>query len=66
MSGEMIKTLEEIIEVEKRMKERFKKLSEEADTPELRGLFQELAHEEENHERRLSERLTALRLMRGR
>jgi ferritin-like metal-binding protein YciE len=64
MTEEMIKTLEDIIEVEKRMKEKFQRLSQEADTPELRGLFQEMAQEEEGHEKELTERVIALRLMR--
>jgi len=64
MSDEMIKALEEIIEAEKTMKIRFQKLAQKADTPEMRALFKELAAEEENHERELGDRLTALRLMR--
>ncbi|RMF91040.1 MAG: DUF2383 domain-containing protein [Methanobacteriota archaeon] len=64
MSDEMIETLEEIIKVERHMKERFSRLSEKAETPEMRALFRELAQEEEGHEKTLSERLTALRLMR--
>ena len=43
----MIKTLEEIVEVEKTMKKRFNRLAEEAETPEMRALFQELANDEE-------------------
>lgn len=64
MSDDMIKTLEEIVEAEKAMKTRFQRLAEKADTPEMRALFKELAAEEENHERELGERLTALRLLR--
>jgi rubrerythrin len=63
MSREMIKILEEIIEAEKHMKAKFEKLAKDAGTPEMRALFKELAHEEEGHEKELSERLTALRLM---
>ncbi len=62
----MIKTLEEIIEAEKNMKARFQKLSEEAETPEMRALFQEMAAEEEKHEKELKEKLTALRLLEDR
>ncbi len=64
MSDKMIKALEEIVEAEKTMKTRFQKLSEKADSPEMRALFKELAAEEESHERELGERLTALRLLR--
>jgi rubrerythrin len=64
MSDEMIKALEEVVEAEKTMKARFQKLAEKADSPEMRALFKELAQEEENHERELGERLTALRLLR--
>lgn len=60
----MIKALEEVVEAEKTMKARFQKLAEKADSPEMRALFKELAQEEENHERELGERLTALRLLR--
>jgi rubrerythrin len=63
MSDEMIKTLEEIIEVEKHMKAKFNKLAKDAPTPEMRALFTELSHEEEGHEKELTERLTALKLM---
>ena len=66
MSDEIIKALEEIVQAEKMMKEKFKRLADKAPTPELRGLFQELSHEEEGHEKELTERLTALRLLRDR
>lgn len=59
-----MKVLQDIIKTEKQMKEKFKALSEKASTPEMRALFQELSREEERHERELSEKLTALRLMR--
>jgi rubrerythrin len=64
MNEEMIKTLEEIIVAEKKMKERFTRLAKQASTPEMRALFQEMAEEEEGHERELTQRLTAIRLMR--
>lgn len=64
MDDEMIKTLEEIIKAEKLMKDRFTRLSEQATTPEMRALFTELAHEEAEHEKELSARLTAIKLMR--
>jgi rubrerythrin len=64
MDDEMIKTLEEIVKAEKHMKEKFTKLAKSASTPEMRALFQELAHEEANHEKEVSEKLIALRLMR--
>jgi rubrerythrin len=66
MSDEIIKTLEEVVEAEKTMKAKFQRLAELAETPEMRALFKDLALEEENHEKELGERLTALRLMRDR
>lgn len=60
----MIKTLEEVIEAEKTMKAKFERLAEMAETSEMRALFKELALEEKNHEKELSERLAALRLIR--
>lgn len=62
----MIKTLDEIVKAEKAMKDRFTKLAMEADTPEMRALFKEMALEEEKHEKELTERLTALKLMKDR
>jgi rubrerythrin len=64
MSEEMIKTLEEIISAEKKMKERFILLAKRASTPEMRALFQEMAKDEEGHEKELTQRLTAIRFMR--
>jgi len=64
MDDDMLRVLEDIIKVERQMKERFKKLAQKAETPEMRGLFQQLAHEEEGHERMLYDRLIALRLLR--
>jgi rubrerythrin len=66
MSDEMIKTLEEVVEAEKTMKTKFQRLAELAETPEMRALFKDLALEEENHEKELGEKLTALKLMRDR
>ena len=63
MAEDVYKTLEEIIEAEKHMHARFKKLATEAETPEMRALFEELAKEEEGHEKVLTERLIALRFM---
>jgi demethoxyubiquinone hydroxylase (CLK1/Coq7/Cat5 family) len=44
-----IHILEEIVQIKKSMKEKFKKFAEEAPAPETRSIFQELVNEEEEH-----------------
>lgn len=55
--------LQMAIEAEARAGERYRDLAKQAEDPEIRLLFEQLAREEDNHFKRLSERLKAVRLM---
>ncbi len=55
--------LEMAIEAEIKAGERYRSLAQEAQDPESRLLFEQLAREEDNHYKRLSERLKAVKLM---
>lgn len=55
--------LEMAMEAEKKARERYRELARQADDPESRLLFEQLAREEENHHKRLSDRLKAVKLM---
>jgi len=51
------------IEAEEKARDRYRDLAKGADDPETRLLFEQLAREEEGHQRRLSDRLKAVKLM---
>jgi rubrerythrin len=59
----LIKALEAAIAEEKEATEKYKIQAEQAEDPESRLLFSQLAREEESHYRRLVERLKALRAL---
>ncbi|HWP95946.1 MAG TPA: ferritin family protein [Syntrophomonadaceae bacterium] len=55
--------LEMAIEAEVKAKERYEDLAKQAEDPESRLLFEQLAREEANHHKKLSDRLKAIKLM---
>lgn len=55
--------LEMAIDAEEKARDRYRDLAREADDPESRLLFEQLAREEESHYKRLSDRLKAIKLM---
>jgi len=62
---DIIEFIEKAIEKEKADKEKYQKMSEEAEDPEARMVFAQLARDEESHEKALRERLTALKMMKS-
>jgi len=54
--------LKKAIEDEKGSRDLYKRLAQEAEDPEKRVVFEELARDEENHHRRLKEMLMAIKL----
>ncbi len=62
---DVIRLMEEAIEEERRAHEKYKQGAEAAADPETRSLFEQLARMEENHERMLRDRLSALKLIKG-
>jgi rubrerythrin len=61
-----IKLIEEAIASEQTAQERYKKGAVDADDPETRSLFEQLAGWEDSHQALLKERLATLKMMRGR
>ena len=57
--------IEQAIQLEHEAHMRYTKGAAEADDPETRTLFEQLAHWEEGHEAMLKERLATLKMMRG-
>ena len=55
--------LELAIEEELKARDRYRELAKQADDSESRLMFEQLAREEENHYKRLSDRLKAMKLM---
>ncbi|MGI5880746.1 MAG: ferritin family protein [Syntrophomonadaceae bacterium] len=55
--------LEMAIKAEANARQRYLDMAAEAGDPESRLLFEQLAREEESHEKRLAERLKAVKLM---
>jgi rubrerythrin len=51
------------IKEERAGKERYRKYSQEAADPEVRLMFDQLARDEEKHEKQLMEKLQALKLL---
>jgi len=60
---ELIKTIEASIEDERQAQIDYKKAAEMAEDPETRAFFEQLAKDEEGHEKVLKRRLAALKLM---
>lgn len=55
--------LELAIEEELKARDRYKELAKQADDPETRLMFEQIAREEEGHYKRLVDRLKAVKLM---
>ncbi len=55
--------LELAIEQELKAHDRYKELAKQADDPETRLMFEQIAREEEGHYKRLVDRLKAIKLM---
>ncbi|MHA2061675.1 MAG: ferritin family protein [Candidatus Sifarchaeia archaeon] len=60
---ELIKKIEAAIEDEQQAQVEYKKAAEIAEDPETRAFFEQLAKDEEGHEKILKRRLAALKLM---
>jgi len=60
---ELIKTIEAAIKDERKAQIDYKKAAEMAEDPETRAFFEQLAKDEEGHEKVLKRRLAALKLM---
>jgi rubrerythrin len=60
---ELIKYLEEAIAEENSAVEKYRKCAQLAEDPETRLMFEQLAREEEQHGKRLRERLKAIKLL---
>ncbi len=60
----IIEILEGAIESEKNEREKYLKLAREAKDPETRGILEQLARDEREHEQILKDRLAAVKLMR--
>jgi rubrerythrin len=61
-----IQLIEEAIAAEKAAQERYKQGAVDADDAETRSLFEQLAGWEDSHQALLKERLTTLKMIRGR
>ncbi len=59
----IIEILSEAIKSERRERDNYLKLARKATDPETRAVLEQLAKDEEEHERILKERLAAVRLM---
>lgn len=55
--------LEMAIDAEEKAMDRYRGMAKEAEDPETRLLFEQLAREEEGHRKRLSDRLKAIKLL---
>lgn len=55
--------LELAIKAEVKARDRYRELAKQADDPETRLMFEQIAREEESHHKMLSERLKAIKLM---
>ncbi len=55
--------LELAIKEELKARDRYRELAKEADDPETRLMFEQIAREEDSHYKRLADRLKAIKLM---
>lgn len=60
---EIFKLFEEAIEAEKKAQEAYRKGAQQAEDAETRALFEQLSKWEEGHQKMLSERLAALKII---
>jgi len=63
LSEKLIKRIEAAIKEEQHAQESYRKAAEEAEDPETRTFFEQLAKDEEEHEKILKRRLAALKLL---
>ncbi len=63
MSAKLIEALKIAIEAEEDARDRYKEMAKLAEDPETRLLFEQLAKEEQNHYKRLNDKLVAMKLM---
>ncbi len=56
--------LELAIKEELKARDRYRELAKQADDPETRLMFEQIAREEEGHYKKLADRLKAIKLMR--
>lgn len=63
MKMQIIEALKMALEAEEKARDRYRDLAKQADDPESRLLFEQLAREEESHYKRLSDRLKAIKLI---
>ncbi len=55
--------LEMAIEAEKKAREKYRELAKQAEDPESRLLFEQLAKEEDTHHKKLTDMLKAIKLL---
>lgn len=60
-----IKLIEEAIEAEIAARQRYEKGAQQAEDPETRALFEQLAHWEEGHEQMLRDRLATVKMLKS-
>lgn len=60
-----IKLIEEAIEAEIAARQRYEKGAKQAEDPETRALFEQLAHWEEGHEQMLRDRLATVKMLKS-
>lgn len=60
-----IKLIEEAIEAEKLARQRYQRGAQQAEDPETRALFEQLAHWEEGHEQMLKDRLATIKMLKS-
>lgn len=65
MTLDIKKLIEDAIKEEKQAQENYQRAAEEASDPETKAFFEQLAREEMSHEKRLRDRLMAIKLIQG-
>lgn len=65
MALDIKKLIEDAIQEEKEAQKNYQRAADEASDPETRAFFEQLVREEMSHERRLKDRLLAIKLIQG-
>jgi len=65
MEEDILEVIKKAIEAERGDQIKYRKMAAEAKDPESRAVFEQLAKDEEEHEKLLKDRLAAIKLMRG-
>lgn len=65
MKNDIIEFIETAVKMERNNQLKYREMAAKAEDPEIRAVFEQLARDEEAHEKALKDALVAIKLMKG-